>query len=165
MLWNGKPCSICGIYTVFKQLIYCWFVEYNIANSSWHFNTNFSLWTGRSPPKCYMDLGFASVYIMFGVNQTVDNLSYDHQNYLLNILNNTLSKLRSYFSEDILTARLLMLQSNFRGDKQKSQLVPCPKASNVRAEIQKAENNKNMLKAWCSHLPSYRNKRPVPITC
>ena len=104
------------------------------------FQYQFQSMNRSSPPKCYMDLGFASVYIIFGVNQTVDNLSYDHQNYLLNILNNTFSKLRSYFSEDILTARLLMLQSNFRGDKQKSQLVLCPKASNVRAEIQKAEN-------------------------
>ena len=40
-------------------------IEYNIANSSWHFGPNGSLWTGLSPTKQYMDLSFASVHIIF----------------------------------------------------------------------------------------------------
>jgi hypothetical protein len=40
-------------------------VEYNITNGSWHFGPNGSLWTGLSPTKQYMDLSFASVYIIF----------------------------------------------------------------------------------------------------
>ena len=56
-------------------------IQYKIANSSWHFGPNGSLWTGLSPTKQYIDLSSASlrsIYYFVG-DIPVHKLPYDPQ--------------------------------------------------------------------------------------
>jgi hypothetical protein len=56
--------------------------KYNIANSSCHFGTYGSIWTGPSPKK-YMDLRSFGPYNIFFCDGPVDILPYDPQGHVL----------------------------------------------------------------------------------
>ena len=62
--------------------------KYNIANSSYHFGSYGSIWTGPSPKKYYMDLRSFGPYNIFLVSDRsiYCHMTFSAMNYLLYIL-------------------------------------------------------------------------------